>query len=303
MKLEPNFDRKDLFTQSCWSKILFPDTEQIQIEFEYKRSHLFACFLFRKSWKYRFLECPKFTPHNVFIDHQVDFPDSYKSYLKEIELLKMLKTILTSFDLITCKFHGSIQHASVDKSQNEFYQTAPSAYIRGQNDIDQLWQKMYRNTRNHIVHAIQSNIEFKEISPLEFSNLIRSSNYYTTSGLTAEMVQNLYGAFHPNGILKITAAVFEEKIMSSAMTIHWKSDCYLLVNVLSDDQKIRSANTALLWHLIEKSIQQSVHFHFDGSSVGDIMQKYKSFGAETCGYIYGKIIHSKILRHIYIHKM
>ncbi|MBK7232327.1 MAG: hypothetical protein IPH93_08690 [Saprospiraceae bacterium] len=295
MIIEPDFGKKDLFCQPAWVNCLFPEDKIIYHQLQFKNSHLYSAFIIYKKYFWNFLKDPKFSPYNIYIEHHVDELGSYQAYEKEVELLKMLREKCSNYSLVKCKFHPQIMHVSSASLILDKFYYAPGAKLEYQGNGDNLWDKIFRNARNHINHSEKEGIEIKEVEPHQVSKIFAENKYYKEHGFSQSVLVKLYQLFKPLGILRLSAAISDQQILAFTLTIQWQNETFLILNIINKNDNHRAANTALLWENIQYSLNQKCDFNFDGSMNQAIMRRFKSFSAETFSYCYGEFCNSKLI--------
>jgi len=294
--IEPDFGKKDLFCQPVWINCLYPEDDIIYNHLQYKNSHLYSAFIIYKKYFWNFLKKPKFTPYNIFIEHQVDQKGSCQAYEKEVALLKMLREIGDNYSFVQCKFHPQIMHVSSASLKLDKFYYATGAKINSQANENNLWDKIHRNTRNHINHSEKEGIEIREVEPFQVFKILSENKYYKEHGYSQSLLEKLFQLYKPLGILRLTAAFFGQQVLAFTLTIRWQNETFLIMNIIHKNDNHRAANIALLWENIQFSLNQKCDFYFDGSMNHAIMRRFKSFSAETYSYCYGEFCNSKLIR-------
>ena len=130
---------------------------------------------------------------------------------------------------------------------------------------------------------IRANIEPDKIVSLFKStkgddlNTFKDSDYKILINLMNYCLLNKIG---------ISYAVYEENLLVAAAFFMFNNQTYIyLKSGLTESGKTKGAMYLLIDHFIQKNSEKNQYLDFGGSSVENVAQFYKKFGAKDCVYL------------------
>jgi hypothetical protein len=289
----------DFFCSRMWAGLIHPGKNVVEFRLEYKGSLLRAVFVELKLWTGKVLLTPSYTPYNLIVLHGAETTGEYAAFEKEVHLLQELRQKTRDYKYVQVKFHKNLLHAPAASLKNSRFMFACSAWIPGNKKLEHLRLSIFRNARNHLHHAEAEGISIRTGNLDEIGTLLGQDPYYSKTGMDLNKLQNILSEFSQDDSVAFVSAVKEPANFAAGVFIRSGNSWYLLINLINKHHKSRSANTALIWQGICHALENNCDFHFDGSLQTGIMQRFKSFDAETFSYCYGGWYSSRFLKKLH----
>ncbi len=210
----------------------------------------------------------------------------HKRLSNEYKYINMLSLELKKIKSFDYYFHPSFDNWIV-LSWNGFTQQTRYTYriFNKDNSIEEIYNKFHSNIKNDIKNAQRENILIKrDISFDDLWDLV-TKTFLRQGGKPPYNKEKLkryikrvgesfisFGAYKDNRCIAVVGIAYERK------------SAYLLLNGIDIDNKIRGANTYLIYKAIEFMHSRCDYFDFEGSMLIGVEQFYRRFGGELTPY-------------------
>ncbi len=255
----------DIVSESNWCALISNDYEAV------------FPFVTKSKYGYKYVFQPFFTRYfGVY---------SVKPF-KESLVSEFLDSIPPKFRYIEFCLNES---NSLIKRKSEELNEKSYQFLNLNNSYDNIRKAYSENARRAIKKSLKNNFEIRaNIEPDKIVSLFKSTkgddlNIFKDNDY--KILINLMNYCLLNKI-GISYAVYEENLLVAAAFFMFNNQTYIyLKSGLTESGKTKGAMYLLIDHFIQKNSEKNQYLDFGGSSVENVAQFYKKFGAKDCVYL------------------